>query len=107
MTNRTCTLALAAALLTAALPRLHAQQAAGDQPPSFRSGVELVMVDVGVIDRQGQPVRGLAAGDFTVTVGGVTRRVVSAEFVDASAVRAAMAANADAVPISSNEGGGV
>src|SRR5688572_8657810 len=55
------------------------------QVPTFRSGVELVTVDVGVIDRQGQPIRGLTTPDFTVTVAGQPRKVVSAEFVDSLA----------------------
>ena len=59
-------------------------QGAG-QTPTFRSGVELVTIDVGVVDRQGQPMRGLAAGDFTVTVAGQPRRVVNAEYVDSLA----------------------
>jgi hypothetical protein len=59
-------------------------QGAG-QTPTFRSGVELVTIDVGVVDRQGQPMRGLSAGDFTVTVAGQPRRVVNAEYVDSLA----------------------
>ena len=107
MRNPAKSLALAAALAFGAIPSLLAQQPAADQPPAFRSGVELVMVDVGVMDRQGQPVRGLGIGDFTVSVAGVPRRVVSAEFVDAAAARAALAAHQDSVPVSTNEGGGV
>ena len=55
------------------------------QTPTFKSGVELVTIDVGVVDRQGQPMRGLTSGDFTVTVAGQPRRVVNAEFVDSLA----------------------
>ena len=38
------------------------------QPPqvTFRTGVDLVDVDVSVLDEHRQPVRGLTAGDFTV-----------------------------------------
>ena len=84
-----------AALLAVGGPTLWAQQTAADQPPAFRTGVELVTVDVGVVDRQGQPLRGLAAGDFTVTVAGQPRRVVSAEFVEPAAARAHASAGAD------------
>jgi hypothetical protein len=40
-----------------------------------------VTVDVGVFDGQGQPVKGLGAGDFVVKVKGQVRRVVGAELV--------------------------
>jgi len=70
-------------VLIGARPVVIAQQQAGtDQTPSFRSGVEVVSVDVNVIDRQGRPLRGLTAGDFTVTVAGKPRRVVTSEFID-------------------------
>ena len=35
------------------------RHAAAAAVPTFRSGVELVTVDVGVVDRQGVPMRGL------------------------------------------------
>lgn len=52
------------------------------QPDRFRSGVELVALDVSVVDRTGRPVSDLTPGDFTVTVDGRPRRVVSAHFID-------------------------
>jgi hypothetical protein len=57
--------------------------AAQDQPPpkpTFKSAVDLVPVDVNVIDKSGRPVPDLAAGDFTQTVDGKPRRIVSAQF---------------------------
>jgi VWFA-related protein len=51
------------------------------QPPTFRSGVEVVLVDVTVVNRTGQPVGDLGPGDFTVTVDGKPRAVVSAQFL--------------------------
>ncbi len=51
------TAAASAALLASAVPSLLAQQTGTDQPAAFRSGVEVVTVDVGVVDRQGQPMR--------------------------------------------------
>jgi hypothetical protein len=63
-----------------------------EKPPVFAAGVELAAVDVTVVDANGRPVRDLEAADFTLTVDGKPRRVVTAEFVaqdggeDASAV---------------------
>jgi VWFA-related protein len=87
-------------LLCGASPR--AQQIPEQLPP-FRTGVELVTVDVTVLARDGQPLRGLRAEDFSVSVAGDPRRVVSAEYVDwPSAPRAAQAS--DAPWVSTNEG---
>src|SRR5918994_54097 len=52
-----------------------------DQGPVFRSGVEVMEVDVSVVDAKGMPVRDLRAPEFTVTVDGQPRRVISAEFI--------------------------
>jgi VWFA-related protein len=57
---------------------LHAQS---DQAPVFRSGIEVMEVDVTVVDSKGMPVRDLRAPEFTVTVDGQPRRVISAEFI--------------------------
>src|SRR6188472_3836237 len=51
------------------------------QTPTFRSGVELVTVDVGVIDQTGKPVDDLHAADFTVKIDGQVRRVESVNLV--------------------------
>src|SRR5262245_58906997 len=51
------------------------------QGPTFRTGVDLVAVDVAVIDRNGRPVEDLRAPDFSVKIDGEVRRVVSAELV--------------------------
>jgi VWFA-related protein len=55
--------------------------AQASQAPVFRSGVEVMEVDVTVVDSRGNPVRDLRAPEFTVTVDGQPRRVVSAEFI--------------------------
>ena len=103
-----------AAFVLSALTMPSAQQTLGPQAqapqtPTFKTGVELVTVDVGVIDRQGQPMRGLAAGDFTVTVAGQPRRVVSAEFVDslAETSRSNLRRSSLDSMISSNEGAAI
>ena len=51
------------------------------QGPTFRTGIDMISVDVGVVDRQGRPVEDLHAPEFVVKVDGEVRRVVSAELV--------------------------
>jgi VWFA-related protein len=51
------------------------------QGPTFRTGIDLVAVDVAVVDRNGRPVEDLRAPDFSVKIDGEVRRVVSAELV--------------------------
>ena len=51
------------------------------QPPVFRSGIELVSVDVTALDGNGRQVIDLTATDFQVDVDGSQRQVVSAEYV--------------------------
>nr|AGD93290.1 hypothetical protein orf512 [uncultured bacterium]AGD93323.1 hypothetical protein orf512 [uncultured bacterium] len=52
------------------------------QAPTFRSGLDVIAVDVQVIDRSGAPVAGLGPEKFTVTINGRPRRVLSAELVE-------------------------
>ncbi len=54
----------------------HAQQ-----PPVFRSTVDLVAVDVQVMDGDGNPIGQLNPNQFDVSINGKHRRVVSAQFV--------------------------
>jgi len=70
-----------------------AATAVGQQPP-FRSGVDVVAVDVGVVDAKGRPVPGLGPADFTVKVDGSARRIVTADFVEFGGPAAAPAAGA-------------
>jgi hypothetical protein len=49
-------------------------------PPSFRSGVELLRLDVTAIDGRGQPVPDLGPVDFRVEVDGRERRVMFARY---------------------------
>lgn len=49
--------------------------------PTFRTGVELITVDVTVLDSRSRPITDLHAPEFVVTIDGEPRRVVSAEFV--------------------------
>src|SRR4051812_25677533 len=76
---------LLAAALALALSMLGAPQEPAQPPqPTFKSTVDLVPVDVNVIDKSGRPVSDLAADDFTLTVDGKPRRIVSAQFVSVS-----------------------
>ena len=59
--------------------------ASSGQAPVFRSGVELLTVDVTVVDKAGSPIRSLGPERFSVTVDGKPRRIVSADLLDYSA----------------------
>ena len=73
-------LALACALSAAA------QQSPAQPPrPTFTASVDIVSVDVNVIDRNGRPLRDLAAGDFTLSVDGRPRKIASAQFISVTA----------------------
>ena len=52
-----------------------------EQGPTFRTGIDLIAIDVSVVDRAGQPVEDLLAPEFEVKIDGEVRRVVSAEHV--------------------------
>jgi len=80
-------------VLVALVSILHAQDA---QTPSFRAGVEALPIDVVVLDDRGQPVRDLIAADFTVRIDGRPRRVISTQWVAATA--ATRSAPAPVVP---------
>ncbi len=58
-----------------------AQPAQPVAPQPFRSGTELVLVDVTVLDHRGAPVTGLTAGDFRLSVGGTPRAIQSVQFI--------------------------
>jgi VWFA-related protein len=75
MTFRIPTAALCALVFAAWLFPAAAQQ------PTFRSGVELVTVDVTILDARGNPVADLAREEFALTVDGEPRRIVWAQYV--------------------------
>jgi VWFA-related protein len=64
------------ALLLAPMTLLAQQQA----PPTFRSGVHLIVQTVSVKDKRGQPIEGLTAKDFVVTENGVPQEIAFIEF---------------------------
>ena len=55
------------------------------QPPdgqlTFRSGVDVIEIDVNVVDRDGRPITDLEASDFRVRIDGEDRRVMQAQYV--------------------------
>jgi VWFA-related protein len=58
------------------------------RPPTFRTGAELVRVDVTVIDHKGRPVANLTADDFTVEEDGVPQKIQSFKFLEQTGERA-------------------
>src|SRR3954468_996296 len=63
---------LSVALLAALLAQVPAAQ-----PPTFRTGVDVVQVDVSVLDKERKPVRGLTENDFTILEDGKPRPLVA------------------------------
>ena len=51
------------------------------QQATFRSGVDVVLIDVTALSRDGVPLDNLRAEDFSVTVDHKPRQIVSAQFV--------------------------
>ena len=73
-----------AAFLVAAPLAAQGQQAQSNAPaeqPTFRTGVDVITVDVGAVDSRGQPVTDLHAPEFTVKIDGQARRVITADLV--------------------------
>jgi len=60
------------------------QPPAEQQPPTFRTGTNLVRVDVSVIDGRGEPVTSLTADDFEVRDDGLPQTITSFKLVAAS-----------------------
>ena len=52
------------------------------QPPVFRTGADVIRLDVSVLDKNRRPVRGLELEDFSVTEDGTPQRVVAIAAVD-------------------------
>lgn len=72
---------VAATLLALSLAFNHATQERAS--PTFRSGVEAVLLDVSVLDANRRPVRGLTAADFSVTEDGMAQTISSFSSVEA------------------------
>jgi len=56
-------------------------QAPQTPPPQFKTGIEVRLLDVVVVDRDGRPVRGLTAADFTVLEDGKPQKISTLEEV--------------------------
>lgn len=52
------------------------------QKPTFRSGVEMVVIDVNVVDEAARPVQGLKPEDFAVSVDHKPRTILSVQYVE-------------------------
>ena len=85
------TIALATAALVVLEGWLAAQSQTQTQPqepqaPVFRAAVDVVRIDVQVVDRSGEPFKGLTPEDFEVSIDGKARQIVSVDLVEYSTV---------------------
>ncbi len=72
--------------------------------PTFRTGVELLRLDVTVLDKSGAPVRDLGVGDFIVKVDGKPRKVSFARFYGPETDQPAVTATAAPPSFADNTG---
>src|SRR5687767_10091209 len=81
--KRRCSLCLSALVgaSAAVAATVQLQVVVAQQRPTFRTGVDLVEIQVTATDKDGRPVRGLKAEDFVVLENGVARPVVGFEAV--------------------------
>ena len=56
------------------------------QAPVFRSAVDVVAIDVQVVDRSGEPLKGLTPTDFEVSIDGKTRQIISVNLIEYSSI---------------------
>ncbi len=62
-------------------PQQPPAQPSAQGKPTFQTRVELVTVDLAVVDRKGQPVRGLTRDDFVVSENGTLQAITSFEAI--------------------------
>jgi VWFA-related protein len=96
------TLGCLTALLLGATPLAGPQAArapAGQEPPLFKSGVELVTVNLVVRDRQGRVVRGLTQDDFTIVEDGRPQTIQTFDSEQLDTPAAPVTEAAPSVPI--------
>ena len=65
----------------ALLASLLAQQQPQPPAPTFRSGIDVIQLDVSVLDKDRKPIRGLTAADFSIDVDGNSQPIVAFEEV--------------------------
>lgn len=77
-------LVIRAAMLPAVMLAAQVDEALLARSPqeAFRTGIDLVQLDVSVLDRDGRPVRGLTADDFTVLENGRPQPIVAFTPID-------------------------
>ena len=91
-------------LLASSLIAIGAVLAAQQAPPqtTFKSGVDLILIEATVLDKDGRPIADLQARDFSIKLGGKTRTVAAAEYIPAgkaiTAAGGAMSATPSATP---------
>lgn len=68
-------------LALVATAQVMAQAGPQQAPRPFKSGTEVVAIEVAVVDAEGNPVPDLAAADFEVTVAGRRRTIQSIQFI--------------------------
>ena len=73
---------LAVACLVAVVQMAAQEPSRTDQ--TFRTGVDVIRLDVSVLDKNRRPVRGLTAKDFVIKENGRTQRIVAVTEVDAA-----------------------
>ena len=79
------TTGLLGALVSGQQPgEIQAEQEVQVRPPVFRTGTNLVRVDVSVLGRDGQPVRSLTADDFELRENGEVQAITSFKLVNAT-----------------------
>jgi VWFA-related protein len=67
-------------------PRLTASQGGSQPKPTFKSGLDMVIVNVVVRDKDGNPVRGLTLKDFTVLEDGKPQAISTFDFEELDTV---------------------
>ncbi len=72
--------------------------------PTFRAATELIAIDATVVDSRGEPISDLTPEDFTLTIDGTPRRVVSAQFIKQDPPGPPPTLAGRKLPFSTNEG---